>query len=146
MIIKEKRIDKIIKNKAKSNKKIKNSFFAFLFGGMIGLVSQIIYDVFIKYFSLSEEVITSIVIGIIIFIAFILTCVGKYDEISSIAGAGMFIPITGFSNAITSSTIEGKSEGLIFGIGGKMFSLIGSVFAYGIVSSIILGIIYFFIK
>ena len=76
-------------------------------------------------------------------LSFLLTCFGVFDKFVSISYAGALIPISGFANSITSSAIEGKSEGIIFGIGGKIFSLIGSVCTYGIVSSIILGIVYY---
>ena len=69
-----------------------------------------------------------------------------FDSFALIAKAGASIPISGFANSITSSALEGKAEGLIFGVGGKMFSLIGSVCTYGIVSSIVLGFIYFLTK
>jgi stage V sporulation protein AC len=81
----------------------------------------------------------------IIFITALLTGFGIFDKISQNTGAGSFIPISGFANALTSSALESKSEGLIYGIGSNMFKLAGSVITYGIVSAYILGILRYFV-
>ena len=74
-----------------------------------------------------------------VLIASILTGLGIYDRLGAKCGAGTFIPITGFANAMTSSAMEGKSEGLVTGIGANIFKLGGCVIMFGIVSSFILG-------
>ena len=96
--------------------------------------------------NIDENTSTTLTSGVIVFIAFLLTCLGVFDKLSNIAYLGVIIPISGFANSITSSALEGKSEGLIFGIGSKIFSLIGSVISIGIVSSIAFGFIYYLIK
>ena len=78
--------------------------------------------------------------------ASLLTGFGVYDRLGQIAGAGLFIPITGFSNSLTSSAIECKNEGLIYGIGSNMFKLAGSVITYGIVSAITLSAITYLVR
>lgn len=75
----------------------------------------------------------------LIFIAAVLTGLGVFDRLANIGGAGTFIPITGFSNAMTSCALEGKSEGLVTGIGSNIFKLGGAVITFGIVASFILG-------
>ena len=65
--------------------------------------------------------------------------IGIYDRLGNFAGAGSFIPITGFSNAMTSSALEARSEGLVTGIGANIFKLGGAVITFGIVASFIVG-------
>ena len=82
----------------------------------------------------------------IVGITSLLTALGLFDKIGQRAGAGTYIPISGFANALTSCAIEGRSEGLIFGIGSNMFKLAGSVIVYGISSAIIYSIFYYFLS
>ena len=82
---------------------------------------------------------------ILIFIASLLTGLGIYDRIGVFAGAGSIVPITGFSNSISSPAIEFKKEGIIFGLCVKMFSVAGPVIVNGVVVSVIIGFIYLFL-
>ena len=82
---------------------------------------------------------------IIIVLASFLTGIGVYDRIGAYAGAGSIIPISGFSNSITSPALEFKREGLIFGLCAKMFIIAGPVIVTGVVASFVAGIIYIFI-
>ena len=90
-------------------------------------------------FDIKEKEATPMMIITIVLAAAILTGLGIYDRIGKKAGAGTFIPITGFSNSMTSSALEAKSEGLVTGIGANMFKLGGTVITFGIVASFILG-------
>ena len=74
---------------------------------------------------------------IVVAITSILTAFGLFDKIGQRAGAGTYIPITGFANSMTSSAIEGKSEGIILGIMSNMFKLAGAVIVAGVVSAFI---------
>ncbi len=78
-----------------------------------------------------------------IFIGSFLTGIGMYDKIANFAGAGSIVPITGFANAVTSPAIEFKKEGVVFGTCVKMFTIAGSVIAFGVTSSVLVGFIYF---
>lgn len=78
----------------------------------------------------------------LIVIAALLTGFKIFDNIAKVAGAGTLVPITGFSNAITSPAIEFKSEGFILGVGAKMFTIAGPVIVYGTVASVVYGLIY----
>lgn len=143
LIINDSKVLKKVKENKREKHKIKKALLAFFFGGLIGLIAQGLYLLFNEAFMINKEISTLLTSGTIIIVAFILTGIGVFDMLVSISYAGSLIPISGFSNSVTSSALEGKSEGLIFGIGGKIFSLIGSVCTYGIVSSIILGFIYY---
>ncbi len=120
----------------------KNCIYAFIIGGLICDVGQLVNNIVI---SLGVEKIeaaswTSI---IMVFLGALLTGIGVYDKIANFAGAGTVVPITGFANSIVSPAIEFKKEGFIFGVGAKMFTIAGPVLVYGISSSFIVGIIYY---
>ena len=75
-----------------------------------------------------------------------MTGMGWYSKLGKFAGAGSVVPITGFSNSITSPAIEFKKEGYILGVGAKIFIIAGPVILYGILTSMAVGIIYYILK
>ena len=83
---------------------------------------------------------------ILVGLSALLTGLGWYEKIAKHAGAGTLVPITGFSNAISSSAIEAKSEGFILGVGAKIFTIAGPVILYGCSASVIYGLIYYIFK
>lgn len=117
----------------------KHCLSAFIYGGIIGVIGQGILEFYMMIFDVKEKEATPMMIITIVLIAAILTGLGIYDRIGKKAGAGTFIPITGFANSMTSSALEAKSEGLVTGIGANMFKLGGTVITFGIVASFILG-------
>lgn len=125
----------------KARRKI-NGVLAFLMGGFISMSAQVINLILEKNTAIVMEDRMIIIMFIYILLAALLTGFGIFDELVQIFGAGLFIPITGFSNAVCSEAMEYKSEGPIYGIGANMFKLAGSVITYGIVSSIVLTLIY----
>lgn len=129
-----------IAEKLKPQKQVKKHCLnAFIYGGIIGLIGQGLLDFYMTIFDIKEKEATPMMIITIVLAAAILTGLGIYDRIGKKAGAGTFIPITGFSNSMTSSALEAKSEGLVTGIGANMFKLGGTVITFGIVASFILG-------
>ena len=119
----------------------KNLIKAFLVGGLICIIGQLITDFFI-YKGLDKDICSIITPIILIGIGAFLTGLNLYNKIGKFSGAGSIIPITGFANSIVSPAMEYKSEGYVLGVGAKMFTIAGPVLVYGISSSIILGIIY----
>ena len=120
--------------------------YAFLIGGLICCIGQGIQDGLMAIFdTMTLEEASAWTLIILIFIASFLTGIGVYDRIGAFAGAGSIVPITGFSNSITSPAIEYKKEGIIFGMCVKMFSVAGPVIVNGIAISILIGIFYLFI-
>lgn len=111
--------------------KIKNMFYAFISGGVIGLISEIIASIFS----------VDIMIVFMIITASLLTGIGVFDNFVNNFKMGMIIPITGFAHSVSASALEYKNDGLITGIGSNVFKLAGSVILYGIISSSILIII-----
>jgi len=118
---------------------------AFWVGGVICVVGQLINGASIAWLALSKDdagIVTSIVM---VFLGSLLTGVGIYDRIGKYAGAGSIVPITGFANSIVASAMEFRSEGLVLGVGAKLFLIAGPVLVYGIGASILVGIIAFFV-
>ena len=123
----------------------KNISWAFIIGGLICIAGQFITNYCLSR-GIPRETVASITPIVLILIAVILTGLDLYDSIGKVAGAGSVVPITGFANSIASPAIEFKSEGLILGLGAKMFTVAGPVLVYGISTSIIVGFIYYLIK
>ena len=132
----------IIKRFSPKTKVLKNSFFAFIFGGGISLGAQLIKNLYISL-GVSEKSSLTLVGITLIFIASVLTALGLFDSIARYAGAGTLVPITGFSNAVTSQALDAKSEGLVLGVGSKIFTVAGPVILYGTAAGIIYGIFRF---
>lgn len=133
--------DKLADELKPKGHKMKNVMNAFFYGGVMGLIAQGVLEFFMKVNHCSQKEATPLMIITLVFVACLLTGLGVYDKIASHAGAGTFIPITGFANSITSCAMDCKSEGLILGIGSNIFKLGGTVITYGIVSSSLLGVI-----
>lgn len=124
---------------------LKNIIFAFLVGGAICTVGQIISHYF-SSIGLDLKMTSAATAISLVFIGALLTGLGVYDKIGKVGGAGAAVPITGFANAIVSPAMEFKREGYIFGVASKMFVIAGPVLVYGIGSSIIVGIISLLIR
>ena len=137
----QKEYQKYVKEKSPSSPVLKNCFNAFWVGGLICVIGQFIY-MFCQSKGLDKDMSSTVVAIILIFISAFLTGLNMFNRIGKFAGAGSFVPITGFANAIVSPAIEHKSEGYIMGVGGKMFTIAGPVLVYGISASILVGIIY----
>lgn len=118
---------------------------AFIVGGIICDVGQLISDIFLKMGYPKEDV-ASITSVVMVFLGALLTGVGIYDKIANYGGAGTLVPITGFANAVVAPAIEFKKEGFVLGVAAKIFTIAGPVLVYGIGSSVIVAIIYYIIK
>lgn len=131
---------KMANTKSPNSPLIKNLIWAFLVGGAICTIGQIIFNIF-EYYGLNQlDASTSTSITLIFFGA-IFTGFKIYDNLAKRAGAGSLVPITGFANAIVAPALEFKSEGYVLGMSAKMFTIAGPVLVFGIVSSIIYGLI-----
>lgn len=144
-MINEKQYEKIYIKYCKPSPKIKDFCLSFLVGGLICVLGQVLFECF-NYLKLPEDIINSLVPVTLVILAGFLTGLGIFDKIAKRAGAGTLVPITGFANAVVSPAIEFKNEGFILGVGANIFKIAGPVIAYGTVSSVIYGIIYYLIK
>lgn len=118
-----------------------NFFHAFLVGGIICTIGQLFKDLFL-YLNCSDENSSLYTTLCLMTISAILTGFGIYSKLTKYSGAGTVVPITGFANSVVSTAIEYKKEGLVFGIGCKIFTIAGPVILYGVLSSWILGLLY----
>lgn len=125
---------------------LKNNIMAFLVGGLICCIGQGINDFYMKIINLDKLAASSATSMTLIFLGAFLTGLGVYDLIGKRAGAGSIIPITGFANSIVSPAMEFKKEGYVTGVGANLFKIAGPVLVYGVSSSIICGLLYYFIK
>lgn len=135
----------LVDSKAKKSNMVKNIFFAFIIGGLICIIGQIIINISM-YYGIEEKDARNICSILLIFLGAFLTALNLYSKLGKFAGAGSIVPITGFSNSIVSPAIEFKTEGYILGLGANMFKVAGPVLVYGITSSVIVGFIYWLIK
>ena len=135
------RFNDIVKKTEDKKDKLGRALVAFISGGTIAIIGQLFFDLYSVILNINEKDSLTLMLVTIIFLTALLTGLGVFDKIAQKCGAGTFIPISGFANALTSSALESKSEGLIYGIGSNLFKLAGSVITYGIVSAYILGII-----
>lgn len=134
-----------IDKKAKKSPIFKDMLLAFIIGGIICMLGQLITDIFMK-FGVSKDDASIITTIILIFLGAFLTSINLYSKIGKFAGAGSVIPITGFSNSVVAPAIEYKTEGYILGLGANMFKIAGPVLVYGISSSVAVGFIYWLFK
>ena len=119
----------------------KNCLKAFLVGGFICLIGQVITTFYIYYFVFTVQTAGNSTTATLIFITMLLTGFGIYDHIGQFAGAGTAVPVTGFGNAVISSAIEHRTEGFIVGVGTNMLKLAGPVIVYGVFSAFVIALI-----
>lgn len=139
------KFDKLNQDAKPKPKYIKNIIMAFIVGGIICTIGQIILNLMIKL-GISEYDAKTWLPIVMVFLGALLTGIGVYDKIANFAGAGTVVPITGFANAVVSPAIEFKKEGFVLGVAAKMFTIAGPVLVYGIGSSVIIGIVYYLLS
>lgn len=121
----------------------KSLWNSFWIGGLTCCIGQGLFDLFkLAFPSLSQDMLGNITSMTLITVAILFTGFGFYDVIARRGGAGSFLPITGFANAMSSASMEFKTEGLIFGTSVKLFSVVGPVVVNGIVWSTVAGLIH----
>lgn len=118
----------------------RNMLRAFLVGGAICLVGQLLTDIFMAMGAVQETAGTGCSISLI-FIGALLTGLGYYDNMAKFAGAGTLVPITGFANSVVAPALEFKTEGFVLGTAAKMFIISGPVIVYGISASVVYGLL-----
>ncbi len=131
-----------VSQKSPKSRIVRDTIVAFVTGGAICLVAQIISNV-LSGFGISGEIVKKEIPVIMIFIGSFLTGINIYGALGKFCGAGTIVPITGFANSIVSSAMEFKSEGFVTGLAVKMFSVAGPVIVYGTIVSVLIGIVYY---
>ncbi len=125
---------------------LKDCIWAFLVGGLICCIGQGLLDIYGKVLELSEKDAGTLCSITLVFVAALLTGIGIFDNIARHAGAGTLVPITGFANSVVSPAIDSKSEGLVLGVGAKIFTVAGPVLLYGTLAGAVYGFIYWIFK
>ncbi len=128
----------------KTNEK-RSLFHAFWVGGFICCIGQGIRYLLTYTLGLTGDELSAYVSFFMIFIGALLTGLGVYDRIGKYAGGGSIVPITGFANSVVSPAMEFKTEGFIYGVAAKMFVVAGPIIVFGVLSSVLVGLIYFMV-
>lgn len=131
---------KYVKSIAPKSPIVKDTLFAFVIGGGICVVGQLIQNGWTAAGLGKEEAGTATAMTLVL-ISALLTGLNLYNKIARFGGAGTLVPITGFANAVVSPAIDFKSEGFVTGMAAKMFTVAGPVIVYGVTASVIYGII-----
>ena len=132
----------LIKKHSPRTTLFKNSLLAFLFGGGICLLGELLHGLYMSLVS-DEKTAGTLVTISLIFVAALLTALGIFDKIARYAGAGTLVPVTGFSNAVVSEAMDSKSEGYVLGVGAKIYTVAGPVILFGITCGVVYGVIYY---
>jgi len=118
---------------------------AFVIGGAICLLGECIRQILI-YSGVSENSAATWISVILVFCSALLTGLGAYEKLAKHGGAGTLVPITGFANAVASAAVESQTEGLILGVGAKIFTIAGPVLLYGTAAASLYGLLYLLLK
>lgn len=137
----EKQYQDYVKEKTPVHNVWINMLKAFLTGGIICTIGQVIYH-YCELQGLAKEDCSGWTSMLLVLLSVLLTGMNIYPKIAKWGGAGALVPITGFANSVAAPAIEYKKEGQVFGIGCKIFTIAGPVILYGIFTTWVLGLIY----
>jgi len=138
----QQRYQQRVNDKMPRSKTFSQCIRAFISGGIICCIGQLVRNVGENRLMLDEKGVAAFTAIVMVFLGAGLTGAGIYDKIGAWSGAGSIVPITGFANSIVSPAMEFKREGFVTGTAAKMFTIAGPVLVYGIGSSVIVGLIY----
>ncbi|MBE6697628.1 MAG: stage V sporulation protein AC [Ruminococcaceae bacterium] len=141
----KKQYRKYAESRAPRSPVAKDCVKAFVFGGGICTLAQGLLWLYGDVCGMEQQNSATLVSVTLVALAVLLTGLGVFDNIAKHAGAGTLVPITGFANAVASPALDAKSEGLVLGVGAKIFTVAGPVLLYGVVSGAVWGVIYYVI-
>ncbi|MBQ5824976.1 MAG: SpoVA/SpoVAEb family sporulation membrane protein, partial [Clostridia bacterium] len=130
---------KLVHEAVPKSPKVKNTLLAYLFGGGICTLGQVLRNIYI-YLGADKDTASTLVAVSLIALAAVLTAAGVFDKIARFAGAGTIVPITGFANSVVSPAMEFKTEGKILGTAANMFKIAGPVIVYGTAAAFVYGV------
>lgn len=137
----EKQYAKLVKERSPKSPVGRDCLWAFCVGGLICCLGQLLINCY-SALGLDPGDASACASMTLVAVSALLTGFSVYDDIAKRAGAGTLIPITGFANAIAAPAVEFQTEGLILGVGAKMFSIAGPVIVYGLSASVVYGFVY----
>lgn len=141
----EKQYEEYVKQKTPRHNVWINMVRAFLLGGTICFIGQVIYH-YCEVRQLSADDCSSWTSLLLVLLSVVFTGTGIYPGLAGWGGAGALVPITGFANSVAAPAIEYKKEGQVFGIGCKIFTIAGPVILYGIFTSWLLGLLWWILQ
>ncbi len=118
-----------------------NAFIAFVTGGIVGVIGQLLIELYTRFLDVSTKDASVFMIITLIFIASLFTAMGFFDKWVNFCRCGLIIPITGFAHSMTSAALEYRKEGFVTGVGSNIFKLAGTVILYGVVSAWFFGLL-----
>ena len=121
--------------------RIVNSFISFTVGGIMGMIGQLLIDLYSYYLEIPSKDAATFMIITLVFLGCLLTSLGFFDKLVSFCRCGLIVPITGFAHSMMSAALDYRKEGMITGIGASMFKLAGSVIIFGVVSAYLFGLL-----
>ena len=133
------RYKELVKKHQPTETRSQNAFIAFVTGGIVGVIGQLLTEFYAGFFEISTKDASTFMLVTLIFLASLFTALGFFDKWVNFCKCGLIIPITGFAHSMTSAGIEYRKEGPIFGLGSNIFKLAGSVILYGVVSAWFFG-------
>ena len=137
--------DKMVKQASPNSPILMDCVKAFVSGGIICIIGQLLLNFYTGQ-GISEKDAAMWESITLIGLSALLTALGIYEKLGKFCGAGTIVPITGFANSVVSPAIEFKKEGMVFGMAAKMFIVAGPVIVYGTLTSMLVGLIYYFVK
>ena len=137
----EKEYGKLVKELSPKSPLLKDCVWAFLVGGGICLLGQLIMNGYMAL-GMEKELAGTAMSMTLVTLSALFTGLSLYDNLAKYAGAGTLVPITGFANSVAAPAVEFKTEGFILGVGAKMFTIAGPVIVYGVSASVVYGLIY----
>jgi hypothetical protein len=135
------RYKELVKKHQPTETRSQNAFIAFVTGGIVGVIGQLLTEFYAGFFEISTKDASTFMLVTLIFLASLFTALGFFDKWVNFCKCGLIIPITGFAHSMTSAGIEYRKEGPIFGLGSNIFKLAGSVILYGVVSAWFFGML-----
>lgn len=145
MKVSNKEYSEMVKKASPPSKIFKDCIWAFFVGGAICTLGEGLKCLYLNFgFTLTDA--SALTSASLVLLSAIATGFGWYHKLACKAGAGTLVPITGFANAVVSPAIEFKTEGYVMGVGAKMFVVAGPVIVYGVLASVLWGVIWYFIR
>ena len=134
-----------VKQKSKKSPIVKDTVLAFLIGGAVCVLGQLIRNGWTAYGLAAEDAATATSISLV-FLSVLLTALNLYNKLGRYGGAGTLVPITGFANAVSSPAIDFRAEGIVTGMAAKMFLVAGPVIVFGTTASVVYGVVLWIIQ
>lgn len=120
---------------------LRNAIAAFAVGGLVCVIGEGVTDFWESVMHISHKKAGDPTVATMVFLGALLTGLGVFDKLARFGGAGLAVPVTGFANAMAASALEFKREGLVFGVGGRMFQLAGAVIVFGVTTAFFVGLV-----